>query len=422
VSIFISYRRYDWAFAHYLHEQLQRRLDCEVYIDRNITSDNYETELLGKVHLCAIFVLIVTPSTFDADRITQDDDWVRRELSLALQLGKPIVLVLHAGLAPPPPETLPEDIRPVTRRQGVEFYPTYFDQAVEELARHCVGLVPPGAIGRRALGPPPAEWIRERNLEAAMPAENARGAVTEVRVKVSAIDSKGLRGELPARLRSGDEIKKSDTKATRFPMTFETDAAGRPLPATLCVEVTSPYFDVDFAAYRESQCGDAWAEMQLPPDLDSRTVVFTLTPRSQYVGVARVMVRVFHRGAPIAELGLATTIRFRVLEVEYVLESSPLLVGARSGARPSAEGAAPMPVDRPTAMPTPDRSAGRPASVPGPQPEAMPAGRGLESAAGGDLAWVSNSPVRHRGGVNPAVLVAVGLVVVGLIVLLVVVL
>ena len=331
--IFISYRRSYWPFAHRLHEQLQTRLGCEVYIDRKITSDDYETELLDKVRHCAIFILIVTPNTFRADSIANDEDWIRREVSLALNLDKPIVLVLYEGLRPPPPESLPEDIRLVTRRQGIEFYPAFFEQAVEKLGSHCAGLLPPHMIRRIATPPVRPRTTQDRRLEAAMPAETAQGAATEVRVKVSLTSSKGLRGELPARLKSGDEIKKSDTKQTTFPMTFPVDETGRLLPATLCLEVSSQHFDVGFTTYPESPCGKLRAEIELLPDFDSRTVIFTLIPRgdSPYLGTSKVMVSVFYRGQLIAELRLATTIAPRVAELQYVLDASPLLVGTRPG-------------------------------------------------------------------------------------------
>ncbi len=378
--IFISYRRYDWPFAHRLHEHLQTRLGGEVYIDRKITSDNYETELLAKVQHCSIFILIVTPNTFCADRIAQHEDWIRREVSLALSLGKPIVLVLYEGLSPPPPESLPEDIRQVTRRQGVAFYPAFFEQAVEQLVFHCAGLLPPNTI--QQIAPPSVRPhpTRERRLEAAMPAETAQSAATEVRVKVSLPDSKGLRGELPARLKSGDEIKKADTRQTTFPMTFPLDETGRLLPATLCLEVTSQHFDVDFATYPESPCGSQRAEIELLPDLDSRTVIFTLIPRLEtpYFGTSRVMVRVFYRGQLIAELRLATTIVPRVVEVQYILDASPLLVGAR----PAGHGPAPVAVttaeptgSTPMAQPSPPGGFSPPPPIPygsSPAPPAQP--------------------------------------------------
>ena len=59
---------------------------------------------------------------------------MRREVGLALELGKPIVMVLVEGQPLPPPETLPEALRDVTRMQGIPFYPEYSEAAVARLA------------------------------------------------------------------------------------------------------------------------------------------------------------------------------------------------------------------------------------------------------------------------------------------------
>jgi hypothetical protein len=179
-------------------------------------------------------------------------------------------------------------------------------------------------------------------------------------------------------------------------MTFPVDETGRLLPATLCLEVTSQDFDVGFATYPESPCGHQHAEIELLPEFDSRTVIFTLIPRgdSPYVGTSRVMVRVFYRGQPIAELRLATTIVPRVAELQYVLDASPLLVGTRPGGLGAAANAddAPAPSKnvryaqqrrpRPYGplpgmpLPPPPPRMPRPQSVgaPGPQPPSMPTG------------------------------------------------
>ena len=381
--IFISYRNRDWPFAHRLQERLEARFGGEVYIDRKISSDDYERELLAKVRACAIFVLVVTVHTFDRARLAQHDDWIRREVSLALALDKPIALVLYEGIRLPPTDELPYDIRGITTRQGVKFYPEYFDQAVAALQQHCASIVPAlawsGSPARRR--PSPADTTRERRLEAAMPREVAERSSTEVRVKISRIDSKGLRGELPARLASGDEIKKSDARQTTFPMTFPTDEDGRLLPAILCVAVLSEHYDVDFVSYPDSVCGGDFAEIELLPDLDSRTVVFSLTPTltAPSVGLSRVMVRVFYGRRLLAEIRLATERVARVEELTYVLGASSLDVrplGAYGNAGGVSYGAPvatlpPPPMQAPRGAAPPPPMA-RPPAAPPPAPTARP--------------------------------------------------
>lgn len=376
--IFVSYRSRDWAFAHRLYERLEAGFGGEVYIDRRISSDNYETELLGKVRVCDIFVLVVTSHTFDSDRLAHDDDWIRREVSLALALDKRIVLVLYEGIRPPPTDDLPEEIRGITSRQGVKFYPEYFDQAVVDLQQQCKSIAPSlvwstAAPARRR--PSPSETTRERRLEAAMPREVSEGSSTEVRVKVSRIDSKGLRGELPARLASGDEIKKSDTRQTTFPMTFPTDDDGRLLPALLCVRVDAEHYDVDFVTYPDSFCGKL-AELELLPELDSRTVVFSLTPTptAPSVGRSRVAVRVFYGRRILAEIALGTERVAYVPELTYVLGSGSLEIVAPdrygdivpAGAGTSVATLPPPPMEAP--RPAPPQSSWSPPPYPAQRP------------------------------------------------------
>jgi len=140
--VFISYRRVDWALAHRLQEQLQPYLEGQVYIDRHIHNDDFEKELLNKVRGCDVFVLIVTPATFNPERIHQPEDWIRREVGLAAQLEKPMVPILVEGIRLPAAGDLPAAVQEVTRKQGLKFYPEFFEDAVRKLAEHCVGLVP----------------------------------------------------------------------------------------------------------------------------------------------------------------------------------------------------------------------------------------------------------------------------------------
>jgi hypothetical protein len=53
------------------------------------------------------------------ERITQDGDWVRREIREALTLNKPIVLVCVDELFPP--NDLLADIQAISKKQGIEF-------------------------------------------------------------------------------------------------------------------------------------------------------------------------------------------------------------------------------------------------------------------------------------------------------------
>ncbi len=131
-KLFISYRRRSWPFAKQIRDELVEHLDANIFIDIDGVADpDFEKSILGELRKCDAFLLIVTDRTFEESRIQDEKDWVRREIRLALELGIPVVLVCDSGLLPP--VDLPDDIRDVTRKQAIPFYPEYFEAAVDRL-------------------------------------------------------------------------------------------------------------------------------------------------------------------------------------------------------------------------------------------------------------------------------------------------
>lgn len=131
--IFISYRRKSSAFTLLLANQLSQQLDADIFVDfESIDETDFETAILKHLRQSDVFLLMVTEHTF-ADRIHNDADWVRKEIQIALERGIPIILVCENGLFPP--SDLPNDIREIRNKQGIEFYPAYFDAAVTRLVK-----------------------------------------------------------------------------------------------------------------------------------------------------------------------------------------------------------------------------------------------------------------------------------------------
>src|SRR5262249_27052313 len=81
-----------------------------------------------------------TANTFDPARIHRDDDWIRREVALALALKKPIVPAAYQGQSIPPLDELPPNLNGIERKHCIFFNPLQFDASVAELARHCVNI------------------------------------------------------------------------------------------------------------------------------------------------------------------------------------------------------------------------------------------------------------------------------------------
>lgn len=130
-KVFISYRRKSSAFTLLLANKLSVRLDADIFVDFDAIDDaDFEKSILSHLRQSDVFLLMVTEHTF-ADRIHNDRDWVRKEIRTALEMKIPVILVCENGLFPP--ADLPEDIREVRSKQGIEFYPQYFDAAVARL-------------------------------------------------------------------------------------------------------------------------------------------------------------------------------------------------------------------------------------------------------------------------------------------------
>ncbi|MDX2077714.1 MAG: SUMF1/EgtB/PvdO family nonheme iron enzyme [bacterium] len=131
MKLFISYRRKTVHFAQRLVEKLRLYIQDEIFIDLDsVDDDDFEKSILGHLHQSDVILLLVTEFTF-ADRIHNDKDWVRKEIREALTNDIPIVLICENGLLPP--YDLPDDIKMISGKQGINFYPEFFIPAVERL-------------------------------------------------------------------------------------------------------------------------------------------------------------------------------------------------------------------------------------------------------------------------------------------------
>ncbi len=132
-KLFISYRRKSWDFTHRLVADMRNKISAEIFIDfSSIDSSSFEESILRNLRDSDCVLLVVSEHTFN-ERIHDPEDWMRREIGEALRLGKPIVLLAHEGRYPPPPDQLPTDIRVIGGRQGIEFYPRFYEEAIDKL-------------------------------------------------------------------------------------------------------------------------------------------------------------------------------------------------------------------------------------------------------------------------------------------------
>lgn len=140
MKFFISYRRKSWPFAHHMADELRRHTGGDVFIDyQGIDEPNFAASISRHLRESDVVLVVVSEHTF-APQIHHPEDWVRREIHMALDMRKPIILVCIDGLTPP--ANLPPDIAEIASIQGVMFYPDYFEAAIKRLIGFITKFLP----------------------------------------------------------------------------------------------------------------------------------------------------------------------------------------------------------------------------------------------------------------------------------------
>ncbi len=131
--VFISYRRADGQYAVGWIEERLAQLD-EVTSVRTAFRDNTNLRigddlpdvLAAEVERCDVLIAVIGPDwhgsrTDGLARILDPNDWVAREIELALRFGKRIVPVLIDGMEPLAADTLPSALQPLVELLALRF-------------------------------------------------------------------------------------------------------------------------------------------------------------------------------------------------------------------------------------------------------------------------------------------------------------
>jgi hypothetical protein len=163
-GIFISYRREDSAgHAGRLFDRIRARLgDDRVFMD--ITGIEAGVDFIdaieGAVGSCAVLLAIIGPKWLtSADsagrpRLTDPEDLIRVEICAALTRKVRVIPVLIGGAALPRADQLPDEIKPLVRRQAIEVRDTRWgDDAAQliDVLEHALALAE-HREARRAVG------------------------------------------------------------------------------------------------------------------------------------------------------------------------------------------------------------------------------------------------------------------------------
>ena len=142
-TVFISYRRGDSSgHTGRLLDSLEHRFGSEAFF-RDIESLEYgidfPAELDKALAACRVMLVMIGPGWLTADangarRLDQSDDFVRLEVAAALARSDVRTIpVLVGGASMPSSDKLPEDLKPLSKRNCIEISDTRWDYDVGRL-------------------------------------------------------------------------------------------------------------------------------------------------------------------------------------------------------------------------------------------------------------------------------------------------
>lgn len=154
-GIFISYRRDDSAgYAGRLYDRLIPRFGASrVFMDVEGIEPgaDFVTAIEEAVGSCRVLVVIIgdewlsTPDAAGRRRLDDPHDFIRLETVTALTRGIRVVPVLVGGALMPRAEELPDDLKPLARRQAIEISHKQWEATTDELIHALEGMLGTGA-------------------------------------------------------------------------------------------------------------------------------------------------------------------------------------------------------------------------------------------------------------------------------------
>jgi hypothetical protein len=142
-NIFISYRRGDSAgHAGRIHDRLEREFGRDplfMDVDAIPLGSDFVKVLSAEVDKCGVLLAVIGPGWLDARdvdgqrRLDNENDFVRVEISSALRRDIPLIPILLDGARVPKVDQLPEEMRGLSRRHGLEVRHASFHADMDKL-------------------------------------------------------------------------------------------------------------------------------------------------------------------------------------------------------------------------------------------------------------------------------------------------
>ena len=164
-KVFISYRRDDAAgFSHAIHDRLVEHLPKEqVFMDvlGIEPGADFVERLESTVGQCDVLQVLIGKRWAGDDgsgrsRLHDPNDWVRIEIATAIRRGVRVIPVLLDGATMPPVDSLPEELRPLTRMNAMDVRASRLNADVYDLTGATMtalgGKWPPDEPGGKIYG------------------------------------------------------------------------------------------------------------------------------------------------------------------------------------------------------------------------------------------------------------------------------
>lgn len=142
-KVFISYRRDDSAgHAGRVRDRLERELGRDLLfmdVDAIPLGTNFTKVLHEEVAKCGVLLAVIGPSWPDVRdehgnrRLDDPNDFVRIEIAAALQRDIPVIPILLDGARIPKADQLPDDLRELAARNGLDVRHASFHTDVDRL-------------------------------------------------------------------------------------------------------------------------------------------------------------------------------------------------------------------------------------------------------------------------------------------------
>lgn len=151
IKIFINYRRSDSeGYAGRIYDHLLHWFDRdEIFFDikKILIGSVFSKEIEDAISECGLMLAIIGPTWEDIldskgnRRIENEDDFVRHEISLALQKGIPILPVCIRETLMPNPSNLPENIANICQINAAQISHKNFEDDVERVAHRIAEIL-----------------------------------------------------------------------------------------------------------------------------------------------------------------------------------------------------------------------------------------------------------------------------------------